>query len=477
VIALRPRAAFFAAALAWLCAAPPAAAEHDPELYGIARDAYVYAFPIVTMDVTMRQMTNVPDAHSAPLRAPVNQLAHARSYPAADDHTVVRFNFDTLYSMAWIDASREPIVLSVPDMGDRYYLFQLLDMWTDVFAVPGTRTSGSGAGRFAIVAPGWEGTLPPGITRIDAPTAMVWMIGRTQTNGPADFENVHRIQDRYALTPLSQLGREAAPPAGAPPDPTIDAQSEPAKQVAGLDGVAMLTRLAALMTRFPPHVQDTPILWRMRRLGLDAGKPFDAAKLDAATRATIDAAAEDALASIRATVSEGFGVKTRGWSVSAEGIGAYGTSYRRRAAVALGGLGANLPEDAVYPSSLTDVAGEPYDGENRYRLRFEKEQLPPVDAFWSITLYDPQGFQVPNALNRFALGDRDPLSYGDDGSLEIYIEHDSPGADKESNWLPCPEGPFNLVLRLYSPRSEVLDGKWLPPGVVKMTRGHPKRNR
>jgi hypothetical protein len=464
--------------LAVLClAAPAGAAEPDPELYGIARDAYVYAFPIVTMDVTMRQMTNVPDAKTVPLRAPVNQLVHARGYPAPDDRTVVRMNFDTLYSMAWLDVSREPMVLSVPDMGDRYYLFQLLDMWTDVFAVPGTRTSGSRAGKFAIVAPGFAGTLPAGVTRIDAPTARVWMIGRTQTNGPADFANVHAIQDAYALTPLSQLGKAYAPPAGAPPDPAIDAKTEPAKQVAALDGVAMLARLAALMTRYPPHAHDTPILWRMQRLGIDAGKPFDPAKLDAAARATIDAAAKDALAGIRASIAEGFGVKRSGWSTSAEGIGAYGTSYRRRAAVALGGLGANLPEDAVYPSSHTDVAGEPYDGVNRYRLRFEKDELPPVDAFWSITLYDSAGYQVPNALHRFALGDRDPLRYGDDGSLEIYIEHESPGADKESNWLPCPEGRFNLAMRLYSPRYEVLDGKWLPPGVVKMTRGHPKRNR
>jgi hypothetical protein len=457
--------------------ATPAGAAQDPELYGIARDAYVYAFPIVTMDVTMRQMTNVPDAQTVPLRAPVNQLAHARTYPAPDDHSVVRFNFDTLYSIAWLDLSREPVVLSVPNMGDRYYLFQLLDMWTDTFAVPGTRTSGSGAGRFAIVAPGWTGTLPAGVTRIDAPTSTVWLIGRTQTNGPGDFANVHAVQDQYSLTPLGQLGGSYTPPAAVPVDPSIDAKTEPVKQVAALSGVAMLERLASLMTRYPPHAIDTPILWRMKRLGIEAGKPFDATKLPPGLAATIDAAAKDARASIVDASRAGFGAKVHGWSTSTDGIGAYGSAYRRRAAIAYAGLGANLPEDAVYPSSVTDVAGEPYLGENRYRIRFEKEALPPVDAFWSITLYDEAGFQVPNALNRFALGDRDPLQYGDDGSLEIYIEHESPGADQESNWLPCPEGRFTLAMRLYSPRYEVLDGKWEAPGVVKMTRGHPKRNR
>jgi hypothetical protein len=457
--------------------ASPSRAQHDPELYGIARDAYVYAYPIVTMDVTMRQMTNVAKPGEVTMRAPVNQLAHVRTYPGADDRTVVRVNFDTLYSSAWIDVSREPVILSVPPMGDRYYLFPMLDMWTDVFAVPGTRTTGNEARRFAIVGPGWSGTLPEGVTRIDAPTSLVWTIGRTQTNGPADFANVNAIQDRYTLTPLSQWGKEAKPAVGKV-DPAVDGATEPLKQVNALSGVAMLTRLAELMKRYPPHPNDYPILWRMEKLGLEPGRSFDAAKLDPARVALIEDAAKDARATIAQAIRDGsVGVKAHGWSTSIDGLGAYGTSYRRRAMTAMGGLGANLPEDAVYPRSATDVGGEPYHGENRYRLRFEKDELPPVDAFWSLTLYDSSGFQVPNALNRFAIGDRDPLQYGDDGSLEIYIEHESPGADKESNWLPCPEGPFNLVMRLYSPRYEVLDGEWTAPGVVKMTRGHPKRNR
>jgi hypothetical protein len=231
------------------------------------------------------------------------------------------------------------------------------------------------------------------------------------------------------------------------------------------------------MAQYPAHPNDYPILWRLKKLGFRAGAKTDAGNIPPALYELINAAAKDAHASIVDSSRAGFGVKVHGWSTSIDGVGSYGTSYRRRAAIAMGGLGANLPEDAVYPRSTTDVAGEPYDGENRYRIRFEKDQLPPVDAFWSITLYDSAGFQVPNALNRFAIGDRDPLHYGDDGSLEIYIEHESPGADQESNWLPCPEGPFNLVMRLYSPRYEVLDGKWSAPGVVKMTRGHPKRNR
>jgi hypothetical protein len=471
------RAAALCAALTCVSAAPPDPQAADPELYEIAREAYVYAYPIVTMDMTMRQMTNVPSSGVVAMRAPVNQFAHVRSYPGADDRSVVRVNFDTLYSIAWLDVSREPMVLALPEMGDRYYLFQMLDMWTDVFAVPGTRTTGNQAGRFAIVAPGWRGTLPEGVTKIEAPTPMVWIVGRTQTNGPADFENVHRAQDAYTLTPLGQWGKGYRPPGGAPIDPSVDNATEPAKQVNRLSGVAMLTRLAELMAKHPPHPNDYPILWRMRRIGIEVGRPFDAAKLDPASVAAIDAAGRDALDEMQKASRKGLGTSVHGWSISLEGIGAYGTDYRRRAIVSLAGLGANLPQDAVYPSSRGDAFGEPYSGENRYRLHFEKEELPPVGAFWSVTLYDDAGYQVPNPLGRFALGDRDPLQYNEDGSLDLFIESESPGADKESNWLPAPPGRFNLAMRLYAPRSDVLDGSWQPPGVLKVTRRLPKRNR
>src|SRR5262245_11043275 len=192
----------------------PAPAQNisEQQAYEIARDAYVFAYPIVTMDVSMRQSTNVPNANTTPLRAPVNQFAHARTYPRAEDRDVVRYNFDTLYSPAWLDLARAPIVLSVPDTGGRYYLLPMLDMWTDVFSVVGSRTTGTKAGNFALAAPGWSGTLPDGMIKIVAPTPTIWMLGRTQTNGPSDYENVHKVQDGYKLTPLSQWGKNNAPP-------------------------------------------------------------------------------------------------------------------------------------------------------------------------------------------------------------------------------------------------------------------------
>jgi hypothetical protein len=419
------------------------------------------------MDVSMRQSTNVPDGKTVPLRAPINQFAHARTYPRAEDRDVVRYNFDTLYSPAWIDLAPEPIVLSVPDTGGRYYLMPMLDMWTDVFSVVGSRTTGTKAGDYALVAPGWNGTLPDGMTRIVAPTSTIWILGRTQTNGPADYDNVHKVQDGYKLTPLSQWGKDYVPPVSMPTDPAVDNKTPPLVQVNKMDGVAVLGRLAELMAKYPPHSNDYPIVFRMRRIGLEPGKPFDASKLDPALVETINEAAKDALVDLEQSGKSGAGIGLHvdGWFYQTSTVGTYGTAYKLRGMGALIGLGVNLPEDAVYPASFVDAEGKPYSGANRYVLHFDKGKLPPANAFWSITLYDKDGFQAPNAINRFALGDRDKFQFNADGSLDIYIQNESPGADKESNWLPAPKDEFNLALRLYSPKREALDGPWTPPPV------------
>jgi len=441
----------------------------EQQAYEIARDAYVFAYPIVTMDVSMRQSTNVPNANTVPLRAPINQFAHARTYPRVEDRDVVRYNFDTLYSPVWLDLASEPIVLSVPDTGGRYYLLPMLDMWTDVFAVVGSRTTGTKAGNFALVAPGWRGTLPDGVTRIVAPTPTIWILGRTQTNGPADYESVHKVQDGYKLTPLSQWGKSYAPPPNVPIDPAIDNKTPPLVQVNKMDGIAVLSRLAVLMAKHPPHANDYPILFRMREIGLEPGKPFEASKLDPALVRTINAAAKDALADVEQSGKSGAGIGTHvnGWFYQTSTVGTYGTAYKLRAMGTLIGLGVNLPEDAIYPATFVDGEGKPYSGANRYVLHFDKGKFPPAGAFWSVTLYDKDGFQVPNVLSRFAIGDRDKLKFNADGSLDLYIQNESPDADRESNWLPAPAGEFNLAMRLYSPRREVSDGGWTPPPVKK----------
>jgi hypothetical protein len=437
----------------------------------------LYAYPIVTMDVTMRQVTNVPNTVTIPMRAPVNQFTHARAYPSADSRDVVRFNFDTLYSLAWLDVSHEPIVLSVPDTGGRYYLLPMLDMWTDVFAVVGSRTTGTKAAHYAIVAPGWSGALPQGVEKIVAPTPVIWMLGRTQANGTSDYENVHKVQDGYTLTPLSQWGKPYTPLGNVRTDASIDGKTPPLFQVNQMDGVTMLTRLAALLQKHPPHANDYPILFRMKRIGLEAGTPFEPAKLDPKLVDTINRAAKETLDEMIQTGKTGAGplaiagATKEGWVIGVRGVGTYGTDYGHRAELTLGGLGANLPEDAVYPFTFVDGDGHPLSGANRYVLHFDKDKLPPADAFWSVTLYDKDGFQVPNPLNRFAVGnhfDDNKLKPNADGSLDLYVQNESPGKDQEANWLPVAKAPFTLLLRLYSPRTEILDGTWTPPPVKKV---------
>lgn len=451
-----------------------ASAVSQQQTYDIAREAYVYAYPIVTMDLSRHQATNVADAISVPMRAPLNQFSHVRTYPKAETRDVVRLNFDTLYSSAWVDLSREPVVLSVPDMKDRYYLLPMLDMWTDVFAVVGSRTTGSQAGHYALVAPGWNGTLPGGVEKIVAPTSMIWILGRTQTNGPADYEQVRKIQDNYTLTPLSQWGKPAMPRVASVVDASIDSTTAPLKQVNALDGVTVLSRLATLMAAYPPHGNDYPILARMRKIGLEPGKAFDPATLDAQTVDTINAAGRDALAGLRQASLKRAGLEQKnGWASALRTVGTYGTSYEMRARGTLLGLGANLPEDAIYPTTFTDADGQPYNGSNNYVLHFAKDGLPPADAFWSITLYDADGFQVPNTINRFALGDRDTLKFNPDGSLDLYVQNVSPGADKQANWLPAPKDSFNLVMRIYSPRREMRDGSWGAPPVKRVGQATP----
>ncbi len=439
-----------------------------PDIYSIARDAYLYAYPLVSMEATMRQATNAPNATAVFMRAPVNQFAQVRTYPKADSKVVVRTNFDTLYSSAFLDLTREPMVLSVPDTGGRYYLLEMLDMWSDVFSVVGARTTGTKAGNYALVAAHWSGTLPADMTRIVAPTPAIWILGRTQTNGPTDYDNVHKVQDGYKLTPLSRWGTAYASPKNMRTDPSIDDKTPPKQTVDQMDGVTTLTRLAALMGKYPPHPNDYPILFRMRALGIEPGKPFDSSKLDASTVAIINKAAKDALEDMSAGIVR-LGKIENGWNVLTQNIGTYGTSYQQRALIASGGLGANLPEDAIYPTAFFDADGQPLTGANKYVVHFDKGKTPPANAFWSITMYDKDGFQVPNPINRFAIGDRDKLAFNADGSLDIYVQADSPGADKESNWLPAPrDAPFQPTMRLYSPRPDVANGTWQPPGLQKV---------
>jgi hypothetical protein len=443
---------------------PPAITEAEAK--AIAADAYVYFYPLISIDVTRRQATNV-EPGKVMLSGPANMFASAPAFPAADFKAVVRANFDTLYSSAWLDMTKEPVVVSAPDTGGRYYLLPMLDMWSDVFASPGWRTTGTRAANYLVTPPGWSGTAPEGTTRISAPTPYVWIIGRVKTDGPPDYDAVHKVQSGFKVTLLSDWGKTPQP-VEVKIDPSIDMKTPPKVQVDTMPGGKYFAYAAELLKVNPPHITDEPIIAQMKQIGIVPGQSFDIEKVPPAVKKAI----EEAPAAGKALMAWKVPTIARvanNWSMNTDTMGVYGNYYLKRAIVAQLGLGANLPEDAIYPLNLGDEAGKPLDGADRYTLHFDKGDTPPADAFWSVTLYDAEGFQVANALNRFAVSSWMPFEHNADGSLDLYFQSQSPGKDKEANWLPAPKGEFNLTMRVYAPKSEALTGRWNPPPVRRVS--------
>jgi hypothetical protein len=446
----------------------------EQEAQAIAVQAYLYFYPLMTMDLTRRQMTNVQAGKELGF-GPPNTFNNVSTYPTAADKVIVRPNFDTLYSIAWLDLTKEPVVVSVPDTNGRYYLLPMLDMWTDVFASPGWRTTGTQAQHFLVAPVGWrpdlrerfidEFRLPKETQRINAPTSHVWIIGRTKTDGPQDYDAVHEIQAGLKVTPLSEWGR---PPrtVEVKPDRSVDMKTPAKIQVDSMSGEKFFTYAAELLKVNQPHLTDEPILAQMRKIGIERGQSLDIGKVSSAVRTALDDAPSSAQKLMEWKMPKLARVANY-WSMNTDTMGVYGNYYLKRAIVTQQGLGANVPEDAIYPLNLGDENGRPLDGANKYVLHFDKSTLPPVDAFWSVTLYDPQGYQVANPLNRFAVSSWMPFKYDPDGSLSLYFQNENPGKDKEANWLPAPTGAFNLTMRLYAPKSEALTGKWNPPPVTK----------
>ena len=243
-------------------------------------------------------------------------------------------------------------------------------------------------------------------------------------------------------------------------------KTPPKVQVDTMTAAAYFAYAAELLKLHPPHVTDEPIIAQMRKIGIEPGKSFDISKLDPAVQRGLEAAPQEAQ-KLMAWKVPTLARVANNWSMNTDTMGVYGNYYLKRAIVSQVGLGANLPEDAIYPLNLADESGKPLDGANKYTITFEKGAAPPVNAFWSITLYDPEGFQVGNVLNRFAVSSWMPFKYNPDGSLDLYFQNASPGKELEANWLPAPKGAFNLTMRLYGPKSEALTGKWNPPPVVK----------
>ncbi len=425
-----------------------------PDLREAGEQAYLFAYPLVLVEATRRATPG-----------PSNNFTHLPQFPDDKFRLVVLPNTDTLYSSAPLDLSKEPVLLHVPDTHGRYYVMQVMDAWTETVSAPGKRTTGTGEGWFAIVGPGWTGELPERARRIDCPTNMAWLIGRTQTDTAADYSNVHALQRQYLLMPLSQYpaGPKTAPSASVPPAPSRPPVPPP-QTVAAMSTAEFFTFFTRLLADNPPHAADAAMVKQLAALGVEAGKPLSADRLGPAFEQGVTRAKEMLESLVQRQGTPGTVGKT-GWS-ALRSVDRYGTNYAARAVVARIGLGVAPPEDAVYLACAQDATGAPLDGARTYVMHFEKAQWPPVRAFWSVTMYDQAGYFTANPLNRYAIGDRDRLKYNADGSLDVYVQHESPGPERESNWLPAPAERFNLTLRLYWPTESVLNGEWIPPALT-----------
>lgn len=440
----------------------------DQEAIKIATEAYIYGYPLVTMEMTRRVMTNV--ATPGGNHAPMGQFYNAPSYPPADFRDVTAPNADTLYSVAWLDVSKTPYIFSLPEMKNRYFLMPMLDGWTNVIAVPGTRTTGDQAQKYAITGPNWQGKIPQGVTEIKSPTSLIWILGRTYSTGtPEDYKAVHALQKQYQLIPLNVYGKPYTPPQGKV-DPSIDMKTAVRDQVNALDTETYFSLLADLLKNNPPAPADAPLIEKMAKIGIVPGQKFDPKRLSPAIAKALPKIPKMGLEAIMAHEKQGGMKVINGWIVSLK-TGDYGTNYLQRAFITTIGLGANRPQDAVYPVTTVDNKGAKLNGANRYVLHFPKGQIPPVNGFWSLTMYDSSYFFVDNPLNKYTVSPRNNLKYNPDGSLDIYIQAASPGKDQEANWLPAPEDDFILMLRMYWPKDNapsILDGTWQPPAVKQV---------
>lgn len=446
-------------------AAAPAAPSLSPdEAAELGTEAYIYGYPLVTMEYTRRVLTNVEQPEGK--AAPMGQLLRLRAYPTPDDKQVTAPNADTLYTMVWLDVSKEPWVLSLPEANDRYYLMPMLDGWTDVFQDPGKRTTGTGPQKYAITGPGWTGTLPDGVTEYKSPTSLVWILGRIYCTGtPEDYDAVHKMQDDISVVPLSSYGQTYTPPPGVV-DTNIDMTTPVRSQVNALSAEDYFSLLARLLKDNPPTEADAPMVEKLTKIGIVPGQDFDINKFGPDVAKALQGVPKPAFDKIMAHYSDA-GTLTNGWIFTTK-AGVYGTDYLQRATITAIGLGCNRPQDAVYPTSLVDADGHPYAGTNHYVMHFDAGQLPPAEAFWSLTMYNSGFFFAENALNRYTLSSRNQFTTNTDGSTDLYLQHESPGPDKEANWLPAPEGRFILMLRLYWPKENppsIIDGTWTVPPV------------
>ncbi|MEN0107565.1 MAG: DUF1254 domain-containing protein, partial [Pseudomonas sp.] len=423
--------------------------------------AYLFGYPLVMMEVTKQHQMLLGTSA-------INRFNHAKRFPDAGFNGVVSPNIDTLYSISHFDLRAEPLVMEIPDTRGRYYMLQILDAWTNSVSSPGTRTIGTAGKTYLIAGPRWQGEVPKGMQLLRVPTQMAWLIGRIRSSGEREYQQVTALQEQFRLQPLSAWQGQAQTPLPGVmlAVPTVQRDMAPDQQVARWSQEQFFSAFCRLLVDNPPAAADAAMMARIQATGLvndscrESLSPLQRLGSAIGYRkvvAVIDNAREllDKLPTYN------------GWRIGYD-LGEYGTRYEQRAVVAKIALGANPAIDAIYPNLWKDQEGQPLSGSQRYVLHFAKEQLPPVHAFWSLTLYDGRQLLSANPLNRYALSDSDPLHYNADGSLDLYIQPEAPQvAEQYSNWLPAPNERFSLFLRLYWPTQAVLDKQWLPPVIQR----------
>ena len=419
----------------------------------IARDGFIYGYPLVIMMITKR---------IASFGRANGQFVHMQSAPTPPFRIVGAPNGDTRYSSAWVDVSAEPQVLHVPDPGGRYFVAQVMDAWTDVIADPTPRIPNSAPGNYAIVGPGWRGALPAGVTLVRSSTNAVWVLARTRTRADDAASVITGIQQQYTVVPLSRYGDASYQPApGILANPNIDTGPTPPSLIAGMNAATFFSLLATALASNPPRAADAPIVARLAQIGVVAGKPFAASGLGAGAGTTLDDGLRDGMAQLDRYDAPSV-PHANGWRWT-QNTGRFGTDYQYRAFIAETLLAANLPEDAVYPETSVDAAGAPLSGARSYTMHFDSGSLPPANAFWSLTLYSPEHYLVPNPIDRYTLRDATARRNAD-GSVDVMIQHDAPSGD-QTNWLPAPAGQFVVTLRMYWPRPSGLDGSYRIPAI------------
>jgi len=429
------------------------------ETRAIAKEAYIYGFPVVTNYRTLYKQA--VDKSSPDYRAPFNTIASAANVATPDDKFVVTPNSDTPYSFLWMDLRAEPIVVTMPKIEkNRYYSGQMVDLYTYNFAYLGTRSYGNEGGSFMIAGPGWKGKTPKGVKAVlQSETEFAYLLFRTQLFNPADLDNVKKIQAGYKVQPLSQFLKQPAPPAAAAvdwPKPSADMLTSP----------ALFPYLNFMLQFSPTNPSEKDLMERFAKLNIGAGKTFDFSKLSPESQKAVIDGIADAGADL-----DGLMKRINADEVSSSEM--FGTreflknNYLYRYAAAKLGLYGNSVEEAIYLPYFVDANHQPLDASKAgYTMVFPKGQLPPARAFWSVTMYDGKTqFLVANPLNRYLLNStmQKSFTYGADGSLTLYLQKNSPGADKESNWLPAPDGPFYAILRIYEPAPEAVKRIWKRP--------------